>query len=68
METQTKSKTFILTAIGYGQVKEVYRNSSVTLIQAEKKRLQALSNWKGYKFEVRTPEGFKAKKILKSII
>lgn len=58
-------KTFILTAIGYGHVTEVYRNESVVLVQAEKKRLKAQSQWKMYHFEIRTVEGFKAKPILK---
>ena len=58
-------KTFILTQIGLGQIKEVYRNASVTLVQAEKKRLQSMTCNKNFKFEIRTPEGFKAKKILK---
>lgn len=57
-------KTFLLTAIGYGQVKEVYRNTSVTLVQVEKKRLQKQSQYKGFRFEVRTLEGLKAKKVL----
>ena len=57
-------KTFLLTAIGYRQVKEVYRNTSVTLGQVENKRLQKQSQYKGFRFEVRTLEGFKAKKVL----
>ena len=58
-------KTYILTWIYCGQVKEVKRSTSPQLIQSTKTKLQKEQQYRKGRFEFRTEEGFKHKPILK---
>ena len=58
-----QNKKFLLVAIGLGQNK-VVKEGTVEIVQSEKSKLKKLPQWKGYKFEVRTPEGYAAVKVL----
>ncbi len=61
--TTTKNTTFYLVAIGLGQNK-IVKEGSIGLIQSEKTKLQKEQAWKNYYFQIRTPEGYKAIKVL----
>lgn len=63
MATTTKNTTFLLVSI-YGTQTKIEKEGSITLIQAEKTRLQKEPQYKKYYFQVRTVEGFKHIKIL----
>jgi len=59
----TTEKTFLLVQVGKGINKPIYGPRSITLVQAEKKRLKNLVQYKEYDLQVRTPAGYKAVKV-----
>jgi hypothetical protein len=59
----TKDKRMLLIAIGMGQVKQVDEGTAAK-VGATKKRYEKDPSWKGWKFQIRTPEGYKAVKVL----
>ena len=59
----TDNKKFLLVAIGFGQNK-IVKEGTVQIVQAEKSKLKKEKQWKGYTFQVRTPEGYAAVKVL----
>ncbi len=55
---------FILVAVK-GTHHEPVKEGVVTIVQSERTRLKKEPAWKGWLFQVRTPEGYKAVPILK---
>lgn len=55
--------TFLLVAI-LGKQTQIVKEGAIGLIQSTKKKLSKEIQWKKYKFQVRTPEGYKHIKIL----
>jgi len=59
-----ESKQLILVAIKGLLARPVYGPNIAQIIQAKKKEFSSQPQWKGYRFQIRTPEGFKHIKIL----
>ncbi len=59
----TTNTTFLLVAI-LGKQTQIVKEGAIGLIQDTKSKLSKESQWKKYKFQVRTPEGYKHIKIL----
>lgn len=57
-------KIFVLTFVKNGIVTEIIQRQLVQDIQREKKKLISEPKYQGGKFQVRTIEGLKAKRIL----
>lgn len=57
-------KTYLLTWVHCGRVTIVRESLQVELIQLAKSQLSKQPQYKKGKFEIRTKEGFNAKKIL----
>ncbi len=62
MATQT-DQTFLLVSI-LGTRTNIEAQGNIGLVQSTKKRLSKEPQWKKFKFQVRTPEGYKHVKIL----
>lgn len=62
--TTTKNNTTFLLVSVYGTQTKVEREVPITIIQAEKTRLQKEPQYRKYYFQVRTPEGYKHIKVL----
>ncbi len=60
---QKQDETFLLVAIK-GSSTRVVKEGVIKIIQGEKSKLKKDYNWKGWIFQVRTPEGYKKVKIL----
>ncbi len=58
-----KQETFLLVSI-FGTQTKIVKEGPIGIIQAEKKKLSALPQWKKYKFQVRSIPGYAAVKIL----
>ncbi len=58
-------KILLLIAVKGERTQEVFRGY-VGLVQNKKKELKNEPQWRGYKWQIRTPEGYKAVPILYS--
>ncbi len=59
----TKTETFLLVSV-FGTQTKIVKEGPIQLIQAEKKKLSKEPQWRKFSFQIRTPEGYKAVKIL----
>lgn len=59
----TTNTTFLLVSI-LGKQTQIVKEGSIGLIQSTKKKHEKEPQWKNYKFQVRTPEGYKHIRIL----
>lgn len=57
-----KNKAFLLVSI-LGTQTKIEKEGPITMVQFFKKKWSAEPQWKKYKFQVRSPEGYKAVKI-----
>lgn len=57
-------KQLILVAIKNGQTQIVYGPAVPDAVGRKKNELQKSGNWRGYFFQIRTPEGYENVKIL----
>lgn len=63
MKEQKTNEQFLLVAVGLGKT-QIVKQGPIGLIQAEKSRLQKEPQWRNFFFQVRTPAGYAAVKIL----
>ncbi len=65
MEKQSivKEATFVLVAVK-GKTHQPVKEGIVTIVQAERTKLQSSASWTGWIFQIRTPAGYKAVPIL----
>lgn len=60
---EKKNEKFLLVSV-FGSITKIVKEGHIAIIQAEKSKLKKLPQWRKFIFQVRTPEGYKAVKIL----